>query len=159
MTCLLAVIPTEFTCSETQRQKSSRFLWGRATDSSSPPPATHKKTPNTEYWELRWTYFPQNDSLPWNHGKKLPIALITLPRGNKEMLGRLHAGKTSEQWGLGRQTTLVSDLESCTFSSVTRLGVWHAWTPVPPNMTGGPTASVSLGTCWEHRMPAPIPGW
>ena len=158
MTCLLAVIPTEFTCSETQRQTSRRFLWGRATDSSPAPPATHKKTSNTEYWELRWTYFPQNDSLPWNHGKKLPIALITLPRGNKEVLGRLHAGRTSEQWGLGRQTTWVSDLESCTFSSVTRLGVWHAWTPVPPNMTGGPTASISLCTCWEHRMPAPIPG-
>lgn len=61
------------------------------------PPATHKKTSNTECWELSWTYFPRNDSLPWNHGKKLPIALITLPRGNQEVLQRLRARRTSEQ--------------------------------------------------------------
>lgn len=158
MTCLLAVIPTEFTCSETQRQKEQQVSLGEGHRLFPAPPTTHKKTYNTEGWELSCTYFPQNDSLPWNHGKKLPIALITLPRGNQEVLWRLYAGRTSEQWGPGRQTTGVSDLETCTFSSVTRLRVWHAWIPVPPNMTGGPAASISLGTCWKHRMSAPIPG-
>ena len=97
MTCLLAVIPTEFTCSETQRQKEQQVSLGEGHRLFPAPPATHKKTYNTEGWELSWMYFPRNDSLPWNHGKKLPIALITLPRGNQEVLRRLYAGRTSEQ--------------------------------------------------------------
>lgn len=86
--------------------------------------------------------------LPWNHGKVLPIALIILPRGDQEVLRCLCAGRTSEQWGLGRQTTWVSDTETCTFSSVTRLGVWLAWTLVPPRVAGRP----------EHPYPCALVG-
>lgn len=82
------------------KAEEQRVSFGEgATDFPSPSPATRKKTLSTERSELKWTYFPWNDSLPWNHGKKLPVALIIFPRVTRKCSGRLGEIFHEKAWG------------------------------------------------------------
>lgn len=126
MTCLLAVIQTEFTCLGTQRQKNSLFLLG-ATDSPSPSPRHTQE--NIENWMfrigvdvlfLKW-------QPPLESREKVANCLNHLPQGKQEALRLL-------EWAVRSGETNIPGISrrNPAPSPVARLGVWHAWTLAAP---------------------------